>query len=302
MKSKSLPAGKINLDVKGTTIAVVSQKGDDYICVTDIARYKDNERTDYIIQNWLRNRNTIEFLGIWEQLNNPDFNPIEFDGIRKQAGLNSFILTAKRWIESTGAIGLISKPGRYGGTYAHKDIAFEFASWVSVEFKLYLIKEFQRLKEDENRRLSLAWDLNRTLSKLNYRIHTDAVKANLIPAVVSAAQAANTYASEADLLNVALFGQTAKQWRDANRTLEGNMRDRASVQQLLVLAYIESLNAELIQMGLTQGERLQKLNAVAIRQMRLLTDSPALMRIASLEGKGGSLEESPHRRGATSLF
>jgi hypothetical protein len=282
MKSKSLPAGKINLDVKGTTIAVVSQKGDDYICVTDIARYKDNERTDYIIQNWLRNRNTIEFLGIWEQLNNPDFNPIEFDGIRKQAGLNSFILTAKRWIESTGAIGLISKPGRYGGTYAHKDIAFEFASWVSVEFKLYLIKEFQRLKEDENRRLSLAWDLNRTLSKLNYRIHTDAVKANLIPAVVSAAQAASTYASEADLLNVALFGKTAKQWRDANPTVEGNMRDSASVQQLLVLANIESLNAEFIQMGLSEGERLQKLNAVAIRQMRLLTGSPALIRLANL--------------------
>lgn len=302
MKSKSLPTRKVSLDVKGTTIAVMSRKGDDYICVTDIARYQDSDRTDYIIQNWLRTRNTIEFLGIWERLNNPDFNPIEFDGIRKQAGLNTFVLTAKRWIESTGAIGLISKPGRYGGTYAHKDIAFEFASWVSVEFKLYLIKEFQRLKEDENRRLSLAWDLNRTLSKLNYRIHTDAVKANLIPAVVSAAQAANTYASEADLLNVALFGQTAKQWRDANRTLEGNMRDRASVQQLLVLANIESLNAELIQMGLTQGERLQKLNAVAIRQMRLLTDSPALMRIASLEGKGGNLEESPHRRGAISLF
>jgi hypothetical protein len=287
MKRKSLPTRKVNLDVKGTTIAVVSQKGDDYICVTDIARYKDSERTDYIIQNWLRNRNTIEFLGIWEQLNNPDFNPIEFDGIRKQAGLNTFILTAKRWIESTGAIGLISRPGRYGGTYAHKDIAFEFASWVSVEFKLYLIKEFQRLKEDENRRLSLAWDLNRTLSKLNYRIHTDAVKANLIPAVVSAAQAASTYASEADLLNVALFGQTAKQWRDANRTLEGNMRDSASVQQLLVLANIESLNAEFIQMGLAQGERLQKLNAIAIRQMRSLTGSPALMRLASLEGKGG---------------
>ena len=282
MKRKSLPAGKINLDVKGTTIAVVSQKGDDYICVTDIARYKDDERTDYIIQNWLRNRNTIEFLGIWEQLNNPDFNPIEFDGIRNQAGLNSFILTAKRWIESTGAIGLISKPGRYGGTYAHKDIAFEFASWVSVEFKLYLIKEFQRLKEDENRRLSLAWDLNRTLSKLNYRIHTDAVKANLIPAVVSAAQAASTYASEADLLNVALFGKTAKQWRDANPTVEGNMRDSASVQQLLVLANIESLNAEFIQMGLSEGERLQKLNAVAIRQMRLLTGSPALIHLANL--------------------
>jgi len=282
MKSKSLRAKKVNLDVKSTTIAVVSQKGDDYICVTDIARYKDNERTDYIIQNWLRNRNTIEFLGIWEQLNNPDFNPIEFDGIRNQAGLNSFVLTAKRWIESTGAIGLISKSGRYGGTYAHKDIAFEFASWVSVEFKLYLIKEFQRLKEDENRRLSLAWDLNRTLSKLNYRIHTDAVKTNLIPAVVSAAQAATTYASAADLLNVALFGQTAKQWRDANPTLEGNMRDSASVQQLLVLANMESLNAEFIQMGLSEGDRLQKLNAVAIRQMRLLTGSPALMRLANL--------------------
>jgi hypothetical protein len=281
MKSKSPPARKVNLDVKGTTIAVVSQKGDDYICITDIARYKDNERTDYIIQNWLRNRNTIEFIGIWEQLNNPEFNPIEFDGIRNQAGLNSFILTAKRWIESTGAIGIISKPGRYGGTYAHKDIAFEFASWVSVEFKLYLIKEFQRLKEDENRRLSLAWDLNRTLSKLNYRIHTDAVKANLIPAVVSAAQAASTYASEADLLNVALFGQTAKQWRDANPTREGNMRDSASVQQLLVLANIESLNAEFIQMGLSEGERLQKLNAVAIRQMRLLTGIPALKRLAN---------------------
>jgi len=283
MKGKSLPTKSVSLDVKGTTIAVVSRKGDDYICLTDIARYKDSERTDYIIQNWLRNRNTIEFLGIWEQLNNPDFNPIEFDGIRKQAGLNSFILTAKRWIESTGAIGLISRPGRYGGTYAHKDIAFEFASWVSVEFKLYLIKEFQRLKDDENRRLSLAWDLNRTLSKLNYHIHTDAVKANLIPAVVSAAQAARTYASEADLLNVALFGQTAKQWRDANPTLEGNMRDSASVQQLLVLANIESLNAEFIQMGLPQGERLQKLNAVAIRQMRSLTGSSALMRLAGLQ-------------------
>jgi hypothetical protein len=290
MKNKSLPTRKVSLDVKGTAIAVVSQKGDDYICLTDIARYKDSERTDYIIQNWLRNRNTIEFLGIWEQLNNPDFNPIEFDGIRKQAGLNSFILTAKRWIESTRAIGLISRPGRYGGTYAHKDIAFEFASWVSVEFKLYLIKEFQRLKEDENQRLSLAWDLNRTLSKLNYRIHTDAVKANLIPAVVSAVQAASTYASEADLLNVALFGQTAKQWRDTNPTLEGNMRDSASVQQLLVLANMESLNAEFIQMGLPQRERLQKLNAVAIRQMRSLTGSPALIRLASLKGKGGDLE------------
>ena len=207
-----------------------------------IADYR--ERTDYIIQNWLRNRNTIEFLGIWEQLNNPGFNPIEFDGIRKQAGLNSFILTAKQWIETTGAIGLISQAGRYGGTYAHKDIAFEFASWVSVEFKLYLIKEFQRLKDDENRRLSLAWNLNRTLSKLNYRIHTDAIKAHLIPPEVTPAQAAITYASEADLLNVALFGQTARQWRDANPKLDGNMRDHATIEQLLVLANLEGMNAE----------------------------------------------------------
>ena len=199
MKNQSLSTKTVSLDVKGTTIAVVSQKGDDYICVTDVARYKDSERTDYIIQNWLRNRNTIEFLGIWEQLNNPDFNPIEFDGIRKQAGLNSFILTAKRWIESTGAIGLISRPGRYGGTYAHKDIAFEFASWVSVEFKLYLIKEFQRLKEDENRCLSLAWSLNRTLSKLNYRIHTDAIKGKLIPQELTKEQINFVYANEADV-------------------------------------------------------------------------------------------------------
>src|SRR5882724_2413952 len=273
MKGKSLPTKSVSLDVKGTTIAVVSRKGDDYICLTDVARYKDSERTDYIIQNWLRNRNTIEFLGIWEQLNNPDFNPIEFDGIRKHAGLNSFILTAKRWIESTGAIGLISKPGRYGGTYAHKDIAFEFASWISVEFRLYLIKEFQRLKDDENRRLSLAWNLNRTLSKLNYRIHTDAVKAHLIPPEVTPAQAAITYATEADLLNVALFGHTARRWRDANPKLEGNVRDHAGVEQLLVLANMEGMNAEFIHMGLAQGERLKRLNQIAIRQMQVLTSS-----------------------------
>ncbi|MCU0614811.1 MAG: KilA-N domain-containing protein [Desulfobacterales bacterium] len=235
-----------------------------------MARYRDAERTDYIIQNWLRNRNTIEFLGIWESLNNPGFKPIEFDGFKKQAGLNSFILTAKQWIEKTGAIGLVSKPGRYGGTYAHKDIAFEFASWISVEFKLYLIKEFQRLKEDENSRLSLAWNLNRTLSKLNYHIHTDAIKAHLIPAAVTPAQASITYANEADLLNVALFGQTAKQWRDATPTLEGNMRDYASIEQLLVLANIEGMNAELIHMGLTQGDRLKRLNEIAIRQMKTL--------------------------------
>ncbi len=270
---------KTTIEVKGASVTVLSQNQRDYICITDIARYKDAERTDYLISNWLRNRNTIEFLGIWEQLNNPGFNPIEFDGIKKQAGLNSFILTAKRWIDTTGAIGLISKTGRYGGTYAHQDIAFEFAAWVSVEFKLYLIKEFQRLKEDESRRLSLAWNLNRTLSKVNYRIHTDAIQAHLIPATVTPAQAAITYASEADLLNVALFGQTAKQWRDANPKLDGNMRDYAGVEQLLVLANIEGMNAELIHMALPQGERLKRLNEIAIRQMQVLTSASTIKQL-----------------------
>jgi hypothetical protein len=266
---------KSTIEVRGTVVNIVSEKNDDYICLTDIARYKDAERTDYLISNWLRNRNTVEFLGIWEQLHNPDFNPIEFDGIKNQTGLNSFILTAKQWIERTRAIGLVSKAGRYGGTYAHKDIAFEFASWISVEFKLYLIKEFQRLKDDEGRRLSLAWNLNRTLSKLNYRIHTDAIKAHLIPPEVTPAQAAITYASEADLLNVALFGQTAKQWRDANPKLGGNMRDHATIEQLLVLANIEGMNAEFIHMALPPADRLRRLNQIAIRQMQVLTASAA---------------------------
>ena len=270
---------KSTIEVKGTVIGIVSEKETDYICLTDIARYRDAERTDYLIQNWLRNRNTIEFLGIWESLNNPGFNPIEFDGFKKQAGLNSFTLTAKQWVEKTGAIGLVSRQGRYGGTYAHKDIAFEFASWISVEFKLYLIKEFQRLKEDESRRLSLAWNLNRTLSKLNYRIHTDAIKAHLIPAAVTPAQAAITYANEADMLNVALFGQTAKQWRDANPKLEDNMREYATIEQLLVLANIEGMNAELIHMGLSQGDRLKRLNEIAIRQMQVLTSASAIKQI-----------------------
>lgn len=263
----------ITIEVQGTAIAIVSQKDEDYICITDIARYKNAQSTDDLVRNWLRNRNTIEFLGIWEQLNNPDFKPVEFDGIRMQTGLNSFTLTPKQWIEKTGANGIISKAGRYGGTYAHKDIAFEFASWISVEFKLYLIKEFQRLKDDENRRLSLAWNLNRTISRLNYRIHTDAIKAHLIPALVTPEQAAITYANEADLLNVALFGQTARQWRDANPKLDGNMRDYASIEQLLVLANIEGMNAEFIHMGLTQGVRLKRLNEIAIRQMKTLTAS-----------------------------
>lgn len=227
----------------------------------------------------MRNRNTIEFLGIWESLNNASFKPIEFDGFRKQAGLNSFTLTAKQWVEKTRAIGLVSKQGRYGGTFAHKDIAFEFAAWISVEFKLYLIKEFQRLKEDENSRLSLAWNLNRTLSKLNYRIHTDAIKSQLIPAQVTASQAAITYANEADILNVALFGQTAKQWRYANPDLDGNMRDYATIEQLLVLANIEGMNAELIHMRLSQSERLKRLNAIAIRQMQVLASAPVIKQL-----------------------
>jgi KilA-N domain len=264
---------KASIEVQGITVGIVTERQDDFICLTDIARYKNSDATDDLIRNWLRNRNTVEFLGIWEQLNNPSFNPVEFDGIRIMAGLNSFALTPKQWIERTGAIGIISRAGRYGGTYAHRDIAFEFAAWISVEFKLYLIKEFQRLKEDENRRLSLAWNLNRTLSKLNYRIHTDAIKTHLIPPEVTPAQAAITYASEADLLNVALFGQTAKQWREANPDLEGNMRDHATIEQLLVLTNLESLNAEFIHMKLPSSERLPKLNTIAIRQMGTLTAS-----------------------------
>lgn len=274
-----MKAKTTTLDVKGSAITVRQRDGEDYISLTDIARYKNPDRTDDLVRNWLRNRNTLEFLGLWEHLNNDAFNPVEFDGIKTQAGLNSFTLTAKQWIERTGAIGITSSAGRYGGTYAHKDIAFEFATWVSVEFKLFLIKEFQRLKQDENQRLSQAWDLNRTLSKLNYRIHTDAIRDHLIPATVTAAQAAETYASEADLLNVALFGQTARQWRAANPAQAGNMRDEASVEQLLVLANIEGMNAEFIHMGLAQGERLKRLNAIAIRQMQTLTARPAAPRL-----------------------
>jgi KilA-N domain len=266
--------GKSIIAVKGSSVTVIRQNDTDYISLTDIAKHKEPDRADQIIQNWMRNRNTVEFLGVWERLNNPDFNPLEFEGFRSRAGLNSFVLTPSQWIQTTSAIGLVSKSGRYGGgTYAHKDIAFEFASWISVEFRLYLIKEFQRLKEDENRRLSLAWNLNRTLSKLNYRIHTDAVKAHLIPPEITPAQATITYATEADLLNVALFGHTARQWRDANPKLEGNARDYASIEQLLVLANMEGMNAEFIHMGLPQGERLKRLNQIAIRQMQVLTSS-----------------------------
>lgn len=258
------------INVLNREVTVTTIKDADYICITDIARYKNADSTDDLIRNWLRNRNTIEFLGIWEQLNNPDFKPVEFDGFRKLAGLNSFTLTPKQWIEKTHAIGLVSKAGRYGGTYAHKDIAFEFASWISVEFKLYLIKEFQRLKEQEQKQLG--WDIKRNLAKINYRIHTDAIKENLIPAELTKQQTQLVYASEADVLNMALFGQTAKTWRDANLGSKGNVRDQANVSQLVCLSNLENLNALFINEGLSQEERLIKLNRIAIQQMKLLTD------------------------------
>lgn len=268
MKKKPTDA---RITVRGSEIAVIRRGDEDYISLTDIAKSRSPDHPDDLIRNWLRNRNTLELLGIWEQLHNDSFNPVEFDGIKKQAGLNSFTLTPKQWIDKTAAIGIESRSGRYGGTYAHTDVAFEFASWVSVEFKLYLIMEFQRLKEDENRRLSLAWNLNRTLAKINYHLHTDAIQAHLIPAEVTPKQASITYANEADLLNVALFGQTAREWRDTNPDKDGNMRDHASLEQLLVLANLENMNAEFIHMELPQGERLKRLNAIAIRQMRTLT-------------------------------
>ncbi len=263
-------AKKSTIEVRGTEISILNTQDGDFISLTDMLKAKDGE---FFISDWLRNRNTVEFLGIWESVHNPGFNSGEFATIKSQAGLNSYKISVKEWVEKTRAIGLKASAGRYGGTYAHRDIAFEFGMWISPEFKIYLIKEFQRLKEDENRRLSLAWNLNRTLSKLNYRIHTDAVKAHLIPPAVTPAQAAFTYASEADLLNVALFGRTAKQWRDANPALDGNMRDHATIEQLLVLSNMEGLNAEFIHMKLPPGERLRKLNAIAIRQMQTLTAS-----------------------------
>lgn len=259
------------IDVQGREVVIETVNNEDYISITDIAKYKDENRTDYIIQNWLRNRNTIEFLGIWEKLNNPDFNPIEFEGFKNQSGLNSFVLTSKKWIEATNAIGIISKAGRYGGTFAHKDIAFEFASWISVEFKLYLIKEFQRLKENEQGQLD--WNIKRNLTKINYRIHTDAIKENLIPRELSGKEKSIIYASEADVLNMALFGMTAKMWRENNQDKAGNIRDYANVSQLVCLSNLESLNSVLINDGVEQSKRLEKLNKIAISQMKVLIDN-----------------------------
>jgi hypothetical protein len=265
--------------VKGTEITVFQREENDYISLTDIARHKDPSNMDVIIQNWLRNRNTIELLGFWETIYNPNFKPLEFEGFKKQAGLNSFVMTPKKWIESTNAIGIASKSGRYGGTFAHKDIAFEFASWVSIEFKLYIIKEFQRLKADENDRLKLEWNLQRTLAKVNYHIHTDAIKENLIPKELSKTQTSFVYADEADMLNMALFGITAKQWSEANPKAEGNIRDAANIEQLVVLSNLESINAVLIHQGLSQSERLQRLNKIAITQMRSLVQHKSLKKL-----------------------
>lgn len=273
------------LVVKGAEISVQwNSEQDDFISLTDIAKLKDSDNPRYIIQNWLRNRNTIEFLGVWESLYNPEFNRVEFDAFRSQAGLNSFVMTPQKWIEATGAIGIVSKAGRYGGTYAHKEIAFEFASWISVEFKLYLVKEFERLKTEEMKQLG--WDIKRNLVKINYRIHTDAIKENLIPPELSAKQVSMVYASEADVLNMALFGMTAKQWRDSHPDLKGNIRDYANVSQLVCLSNLENLNAVFINEGMSQAERLAKLNAIAINQMEILTQDH---RIEALEAHSGEL-------------
>ena len=253
------------IDVSGVSVTVVKFGSEDYISLTEMMRSKDGE---FFFHNWLRNRNTVEFLGTWEKVFNPEFNSAEFDIIKSKAGLNNFRLSAKEWTEKTHAIGIVSKVGRYGGTYAHKDIAFEFAMWISPEFKVYLIREFQRLKEEEQK--LIGWTAKRELSKVNYRIHTDAIKQNLIPAEVSEKQISFIYANEADVLNVALFGMTAKEWRDANPEFKGNIRDYATINQLICLSNMESLNAIFINEGLPQAERLRRLNAIAIQQMSVL--------------------------------
>lgn len=255
------------IEVRGTVVRVAKINNDDYICLTDMLKAKDG---DFFFSNWLRNRNTVEFLGIWERVYNPNFNCAEFDIIKSQAGLNSFRLSAKEWMEKTNAVGIIAKAGRYGGTYAHKDIAFEFAMWISPEFKVYLIREFQRLKAEEQKQLG--WSAKRELSKINYRIHTDAIQQNLIPPTLDKRRAAFIYASEADVLNVAMFGMTAQEWREKHPDEKGNIRDYASINELICLSNLENLNAVFIQEGLPQGERLMKLNAVAIHQMQVLMD------------------------------
>jgi len=267
------------IEVSGTEVAIIQRENEEFVCITDIARYKNPEAPADIVKNWLRSKNTIELLGLWEKLNNPDFKLVEFDQFKSEAGYNHFVLSPKKWIETTHAIGLQSKSGRYGGTYAHVDIAMEFASWVSVEFKFYLIKEFQRLKQEEHK--GLEWNIKRQLSKINYRIHTDAIKENLIPATLNKQQISHVYASEADILNMALFGKTAKQWRDENPKEKGNIRDYANVSQLVCLANLETLNAVFIEEGLKQAERLTRLNRIAISQMRILLEDKVTGRLGN---------------------
>lgn len=271
------------IHAKDTDIAVISAIGqDDYISLTDIARYRSDEPKD-VIKNWLRSKATIEFLGLWEELNNPNFKGVEFDSFRNEAGANAFTLSPQKWIDATNAIGIISRSGRYGGTYAHKDIAFEFASWVSPEFKLYIIQDYQRLKSDEAHRLALDWNVKRLLSKANYKLHTEAIKQNLIPPEITADKQGFIYANEADVLNVALFGMTAAQWRKDNPELSGNMRDHATIEQLLVLANLENANAMYIEEGKSREERAILLNKLAISQLRTLADTASIANLTSLQ-------------------
>ena len=269
------------ITAQGFDIAVIRKDNEEYISLTDMAKFKDREATGIVISNWLSTKYTIQFAGAWEQVHNPMFNVMEFHNIKNEAGSHGFILSSSKWIQKTNAIGIRSASGRYGGTFAHKDIAFEFATWISPEFKLYLIKEFQRLKEQENERLALGWDLKRQLTKINYRIHTDAIKNNLLPKTVTKKQAQMTYATEADILNIALFGKTAKDWQDEHKGKEGNIRDYTDVVQLVVLANLEGINAEFIRKGISQSERLIQLNAIAISQMKSLVGSPSLKKLES---------------------
>ena len=270
------------INVKGAEVTIATRHGQDYISLTDMLKAKDG---DFFISDWLRNRNTVEFLGIWESVYNPAFNYGEFALIKNQAGLNSYKISVKEWVEKTQAIGLQATAGRYGGTYAHKDIAFEFGMWISAEFKIYLIKEFQRLKDEESRATSLEWNFQRTLSKVNYKIHTDAIKERLIPPRITPVQTGIIYASEADLLNVALFGIIAAQWRQANPDQSGNMRDAATLEQLVVLSNLESINAVLIHQGLSAQDRLVQLNAIAITQMRSLIGLNAMQQLVNPDAK-----------------
>ncbi len=264
------------IEVKGSTITIIKVGGEDYISLTDMLKAKDG---DFFIADWLRNRNTVEFLGIWESVYNPVFNYGEFAIIKSHVGLNSYKISVKEWVEKTNAIGLKATAGRYGGTYAHKDIAFEFGMWISAEFKIYLIKEFQRLKNEEMSVKKLEWNLQRTLAKINYTIHTDAIKETLLPPILNKRQTSTVYASEADMLNVALFGKTAKDWRDKNPNKDGNIRDQASLEQLVVMTNLESINAVLIRQGLPQNERLIKLNEIAITQMKSLLSNQSIKRL-----------------------